>query len=153
MTVTEQPGLAQLALDAFVPRAADMSPILEAAPITPSDVLEGEPVARAGSVVDLGGGLGVWLWDCTAGRFDWSFGTCDEVVHIIEGSVVVTDQEGTTFRLVAGDVAAFRANTRATWFVEDYVRKVAVTRECKRDLPTLVLRKIRHLRAQRRAGA
>lgn len=135
------------ALGAFVPRAADSSPILEPAPIHPPDVLEGEPVARSGAVADVGDGLSVWLWDCTAGRFTWSFGSCDEIVHIVSGAVEITDQEGTTFRLVEGDVAAFRANTRATWYVEDHVRKVAVIRETSRGVLSRGRRKLRRLLA------
>jgi uncharacterized cupin superfamily protein len=101
---------------------------LEANPITPSRIIEGHPYARSVCLLRTDDGrLSTTLWDCTAGRFNWFFG-CDEIVHIVEGEVVVEDEQGCSRTLRVGDVALFQAGTRATWEVPAYVRKVAVSR-------------------------
>lgn len=105
---------------------------LRPAPLRAEHVLSGQPQARALELADLGHGLSAWLWDCSAGTFHWEFGGCDEVVHVLEGSVEITDQDGGVVRLQPGDVATFRAGTTATWAVDEYVKKLAVTRSSAR---------------------
>ena len=90
------------------------------------------------------------IWDCTAGTFEWRY-EIDETVHILEGEVVVTDHNGTVWKLEPGDVILFRVGTRAHWHVPEYVRKVAF---CRKALPRPIaaLIKIRG-RVRRRAAA
>ena len=125
--------------------ASDSRDDLLDAPIRPEHVLSGAPRARALTLADLGHGLSVWMWDCTAGSFHWDFGGCDEVVHIVEGGVTVVDQDGGVVRLGAGDVATFRAHTTATWHVDDYVKKVAVNRGLPTDPLSRFARAVRML--------
>jgi uncharacterized protein len=101
-------------------------------PIKSSWVIEGEPVARVGSLGRTSDGV-TWtdVWDCTAGTFHWHYGA-DETVHIIDGEAIVTDADGQVWTLHPGDVVTFRAGTRAHWHVPAYVRKVAF---CRRPLP------------------
>lgn len=127
---------------------ADVRDDLISAPITASDVISGAPVARALMLEDVGHGLSTFLWDCTAGRFHWDFGPCDETVHIVAGAVTVTDEQGGIARLVVGDVVTFRAGTRAIWDVEEYVKKVAVLRTLPGDPLSRSVRALRSL-AQR----
>ena len=62
------------------------------------------------------------VWDCGAGVFDVTF-KCDEVVHILEGEVIVRSS-GTVRRLGPGDVALFHTGLATTWEVPRYVRKL-----------------------------
>jgi hypothetical protein len=68
-----------------------------------------------------------YIWDCTAGRFNWIY-EVDETIYVIEGGVVIIDMEGTAHRLGAGDTIFFPAGTHAEWRVETYIRKVAFIR-------------------------
>lgn len=67
------------------------------------------------------------VWSCTAGTFRWQF-TCDELVHIIEGSVQVTMPSGEQVTLGPNDSALFPAGEWTTWHVPEYVRKHAILR-------------------------
>jgi len=99
------------------------------APIDPSWIVEGSPMARVASVSRGVDGLS-WtdVWDCTAGRFVWHY-EIDETVHILEGGAHVVDANGTHWDLRPGDVVTFRVGTAASWHVPDYVRKVAFCSE------------------------
>ena len=100
---------------------------LEPCPLPPEWVLDGTPVAR---VLNLGksadGLFSFGLWDCTAGKFQYVFGS-DEVVHILAGEVTVEDGRS-TYTLRAGDVGYFPAGLTAHWTVPRYVKKFAVHR-------------------------
>ena len=101
---------------------------LNPAPIYPSWVLEGNPIARNKVLTSSADGTASTLiWDCTAGRFNW-FYDVDETIYVIEGGVVVKDHGGTPRRLGAGDTIFFPAGARAEWHVEDYIRKIAFCR-------------------------
>jgi uncharacterized cupin superfamily protein len=109
---------------------------LDPAPIRPEWVLEGAPVARCRHWSDSSDGTTqAMAWDCTAGAFRWFFGG-DEIVHIIEGEVTVTDDAGAERTLRPGDAALFRAGTWSTWRVPHYVRKHAI---CRDSLPAAVV--------------
>ncbi|MBL8567795.1 MAG: DUF861 domain-containing protein [Phreatobacter sp.] len=108
---------------------------LDPAPIRPEWILEGNPVARCRHWSDSSDGTTqAMAWDCTAGAFRWFFGG-DEIVHIIEGEVNVTDEAGGTRTLRPGDAALFRAGTWSVWRVPHYVRKHAI---CRDSLPAVV---------------
>jgi uncharacterized cupin superfamily protein len=101
---------------------------LDHAPITVDHVIDGAPVARSTKLTESTDGLvSTHVWDCTAGRFHWYFGV-DEVVHILDGEVHVTDDHGQTVILVPGDVGHFPLHSHSIWHVPDYVRKLAVHR-------------------------
>ena len=101
---------------------------LSPSPIRASWVLEGNPIARNRLVsVSADGAAKSYIWDCTAGRFNWFYGA-DETIYVIEGGVVVKDASGAARRLVAGDTYLFPAGARAEWHVENYIRKFAIIR-------------------------
>lgn len=104
---------------------------LQDAPITPEHVIEGAPVARSLQLTTSADGLvSTHLWDCTAGRFHWHFGV-DEIVHILEGEVHVTGDDGQTVVLGVGDVGHLALHSHSVWHVPEYVRKLAFHRAPK----------------------
>lgn len=128
-------------------RRVDLDPM----PITPEHILDGEPVARSTQLTESDcGGLSTHLWDCTAGRFHWYFGV-DEIVHIVEGEVRVTDDDGALHVLAAGDVGHFPRGSHSIWHVPQYVRKFAVHRSPYR--PPIVRRAARVVRGLASRGA
>lgn len=102
---------------------------LVAAPIPQAWILEGSPAARfrrlAGSSDQTATTV---MWDCTAGRFNWFYDE-DEVIHVLEGYVIIEDTAGVRQRLQAGDTFLFAAGTRYQWTVPNYIRKVAFLHE------------------------
>ena len=109
---------------AMIPASVD----LEDDPINPSDIVVGEPRARARTwAVSADGTTTHWAWDCSAGSFRWWFGF-DETVTIVEGSVRVEVDGQPPMVLGVGDAAYFPAGRWSTWTVDDYVRKHAVLR-------------------------
>jgi hypothetical protein len=98
---------------------------LQPDPIPPDWILAGDPIARrrllVGSSDDM---ASTHMWDCTAGRFNWHYKS-DEVIYVVEGSVVVEDHAGVKLRLEAGDTFLFPAGTRFHWTVPRYIRKIA----------------------------
>lgn len=106
------------------------------APIEPSWVLSGNPVARAGiHSRSNDDSASTSVWECTAGSFRWHFGW-EETVLILEGSVRVTTEDGTVQVLRKGDIGYFAGGTWATWEIDDYVRKLAF---CRRTFPLPVM--------------
>ncbi len=100
---------------------------LNAAPIEPSWVLEGAPRARCQTLaVSKDRTARTVVWDCTPGRFNWHYAS-DETIHLIEGEVTITDQQGTR-QVRAGDMVFFPAGSRAEWHVQSPVRKIAFLR-------------------------
>ncbi len=105
---------------------------LTGAPIDPSWIVEGAPVAR-NRVLSHSSDRSAWtmVWDCTAGAFRWTY-QFDETVHILDGSVAVTDADGLTRLFKPGDVIFFPAGSVAEWRIDSYVRKLAF---CQNPVP------------------
>ncbi|MCO6187346.1 cupin domain-containing protein [Rhizobium sp. L1K21] len=125
---------------------------MKPSPIEPSWILEGNPNARIGehSQSDDDAAMTA-IWDCTAGRFNWYYGW-DETVMIIEGEVHVTDEDGVTRTLRAGDIAYFRGKTWATWQIDNYVRKIAFVRRPFPGPLQLAIKLRNKLKAMRSGG-
>jgi uncharacterized cupin superfamily protein len=108
---------------------------MEPAPIEPSWIISGNPVARVGLHSRSGDdAASTAIWDCTAGEFRWFF-DWDETVMILEGEVHVTAQDGSQRTLRQGDIAYFAGKTWATWRIDTYLRKIAF---CRKRLPAPV---------------
>lgn len=100
---------------------AELSP----APIPAEWIIDGQPIARNRLIFASSDGTSsTFLWDCTAGRFNW-FYDLDETVCLLSGAITVIDAAGTRHHLKAGDVFTFPAGTRFEWSVPSYVRKIA----------------------------
>ena len=98
---------------------------LDPSPIPRAWILEGNPVSRNKRLAGSSDGMAsTYMWDCTAGRFNWFYDT-DEVIHVLEGSVILEDAAGVRRRLQAGDTFLFPAGSRYHWTVPHYIRKVA----------------------------
>ena len=116
---------------------------LKSAPIEPSWVLEGEPVARNAELSRSQDGTACTLiWDCTPGKFVWHY-TTEETIHILQGTIVLDDGHGPARRLGPGDVVFFPAGAKVHWHVVEHVRKLAFFR---RQLPKPVEMVVRRLR-------
>lgn len=127
------------------PKISNYSALMEltSAPIKPAWILEGTPAARNRVIAPSTDRFGwTMLWDCTAGKFNWHY-SLDETVHIIDGSVTVTDSDGTVMVLKPGDIAFFPKGSVAHWHVENYVRKVAY---CQKPVPLILALPVRVLR-------
>lgn len=102
----------------------DLSP----QPIDASWILEGNPIARIKFMSGSSDGMAnTYIWDCTAGRFNWHY-FFDETACILKGSVIVKDEDGMPRTLQTGDTMFFPSGSTAHWTVTEYVRKVAILR-------------------------
>lgn len=96
-----------------------------ASPINPSWILAGAPIARVALLSSSADGTAsTYYWDCTAGRFNWFYDE-DEVIHVLEGSVLLEDAAGVRRQLQAGDTFLLPAGSRFHWTVPNYIRKIA----------------------------
>src|ERR1700679_2991119 len=103
---------------------ADLKP----SPIRANWVLEGNPLARNHLLsVSSDGNASSYIWDCTAGRFNW-FYEADETIYVIEGGVTLRDGAGAAGCVCAGDTIFFPAGAHAESHVENYIRKFALIR-------------------------
>jgi hypothetical protein len=68
----------------------------------------------------------------------------------VDGHAVITDCNGSTWHLNAGDIMQFRCATKARWHIPEYIRKVAF---CSEAVPQPLLMLMRAgSRAQRLVG-
>lgn len=90
----------------------------------PAKVLSGDPVHTTWSLEERGT-LYAGLWQSTPGKWRVSYAEW-EYVHILEGRSILTDAEGRTTELKAGDSYVIRPGFEGTWDVlettlKDYV--------------------------------
>ncbi len=108
---------------------------LQEAPIEPSWIREGNPIARNATLSRSADGLASTLvWDCTAGTFDWHY-EIDETIYFLEGSATISDGHSPPRTFRAGDVLFLPRGAVCHWHVESYVRKVAF---CRRTQPKVL---------------
>jgi uncharacterized cupin superfamily protein len=92
-------------------------------PIDPTWIDEGQPRARGAVLVNSDDGtLFSGEWECTAGRFRWTYHE-DEMVHIIEGQAFI-EVDGTMRSIGPGDAVFFPLGQTVRWHVPEYVRKI-----------------------------
>jgi uncharacterized protein len=119
---------------------------LASAPIPADWILEGEPIARNKCVASSTDGCAsTYIWECTAGRFNWFYGV-DETVYLLRGSITVTDGVETHV-LRAGDTFFFPSGSQYQWTVDKYVRKVAFMHVPRSRKLRIALRVFRLLRS------
>lgn len=126
---------------------------MKPAPINPTWVIEGAPLARNFMLSQsLDKSATTFLWDCTTGVFHWHY-DIDETVYVLEGSVIVRDDNGVEHHLGPGDEALFRAGSHAVWRVENYVRKVAFLRHPLPAPLMFLVRGVRKLARMMKGGS
>jgi uncharacterized protein len=109
--------------------AAAATADLKAAPIARDWILDGSPETRNKLIAkSFDQTSAILVWDCTAGRFNWHYGT-DETLVVTSGEAFISDQNGGERQIGPGDVVFFPAGTSATWRVPKYIRKVALLRQ------------------------
>jgi uncharacterized cupin superfamily protein len=100
---------------------------LEDVPIPREWILSGDPESRVKRL----GKNGEWtavLWECSAGRFSWTYPE-DEAILIIDGEIFQMIDGATERRLGPGDVGIFPAGTVCKWRIDRYLKKVAILRQ------------------------
>ena len=98
------------------------------APIEPSWVIEGNPVAQSSVLSKSADGLASTIvWECSEGKFNWYY-DFDETILILEGSIVLENDAMRPTRYGVGDVIFFKDGAHAKWHVEGRVRKLAFCR-------------------------
>ena len=97
-------------------------------PIEPTWIVAGAPQARGKILVQSADGcLSSGLWECTAGEFRWTF-AWDEFVYVLEGEVVVREENGPRHVLAPGDFAHFPRGLVSLWTVPFRVKKAFTLR-------------------------
>ncbi len=118
----------------------DLKVKLAPAPIEPSWIIEGNPVAHGSVVSRSSDGLASTIvWECTEGKFNWHY-DFDETIVILEGSIVLESNTMRSTRYGPGDVIFFRNGAHARWHVEGHVRKLAFCRTAQPYLLGFALR-------------
>jgi uncharacterized protein len=98
-------------------------------PIEPSWILEGSPQASASTLSHSADGTATTIvWHCTEGKFNWYY-NFDETILILEGSIVLENDELRPTRYGPGDVIFFKDGAHAKWHVEGHVKKLAFCRK------------------------
>ena len=100
---------------------------LQSAPLDPSWILGGAPMARSlqlGEAMD--GNLSFGLWDCTDGQFLFKYRS-DELIHILEGEAIVR-APGMELHLHPGVIVFFPKGSTMHWTVGSYIKKLAIFR-------------------------
>jgi uncharacterized cupin superfamily protein len=109
------------------PHAPDM-PLDEYGPISESIgiALDG-PMSHRGRVFwqSENGKVACGLWEVDAGRFSCVFD--GEMVHVVKGTIVATDEEGSTITLGPGDVYTFTPGWKGIWEMREPMRKFFTT--------------------------
>jgi uncharacterized cupin superfamily protein len=120
---------------------------LKPAPIEPSWIIEGNPIATNATLSRSADGMASTIvWQCTEGKFKWHY-DIDETIHILEGSVVIESDTMKPTRFGPGDVIFFKNGATARWHVEGHIRKLAFCRRTQPRLLGLALRVASKLRS------
>jgi uncharacterized cupin superfamily protein len=83
----------------------------------------GEPMQTHGVTIWEDGDASAGVWVCTPGPSRWLLDT-HEVIHLVEGRMIVTPDGGEPTEINAGDVAVFPRGWAGTWDIHETVRKV-----------------------------
>jgi uncharacterized cupin superfamily protein len=105
-------------------------------------IREGKPVAHLSELMRArDGGLWVGLWECSAGVFEWHFGS-DELVQVLEGELYVRLEGGPERALKPGDVTYFNAGDNTVWRVPRRVKNFVALRDNREPLGRRIARKL-----------
>ncbi|MBU8867787.1 cupin domain-containing protein [Paenarthrobacter aromaticivorans] len=71
-------------------------------------------------------GSSVGFWKAEVGRSHWTFEDYNEVIYVLAGRLVVTQEGGESVRLGPGDVAVFPVGWKGEWDVQEELKKFYV---------------------------
>ena len=96
---------------------------LDSWPLPEEWVLEGHP-SPSGTVLSRSDDSRIirGVWECTPGKFTWSF-SYDETLVVVDGRATVELDTGETVDLAPGVMAFFGRGHEATWTVHETLRK------------------------------
>lgn len=87
----------------------------------------GDPQSNVARFVDHPSGkLKAGYWDSEAGSWSGPPMPHDEIFTVLEGSVTVSNDNGDTYDLKAGDTMYMPKGVKSHWKVDNYVKKVFV---------------------------
>lgn len=92
-------------------------------PLPEEWILEGSPDA-SGAVISRSDDSRIirGVWECTPGKFNWTF-SYDETLVVVSGSATVELDTGEQVDLAPGVMAFFGRGHEATWTVRETLRK------------------------------
>ncbi len=67
------------------------------------------------------------LWEVDAGRFSCAFDGEGEMVHVVKGEIIATEENGTVTRLGEGDIFVFAPGWTGVWEMPTPMRKFFTT--------------------------
>jgi uncharacterized cupin superfamily protein len=147
--------------DPIVSRSIATDDDLAPKPIDPTWIVEGTPQARARQLqFTEGAGFSAMLWESTAGRFDWHYGS-DEIIHVLAGQAELTRADGSVQLIQQGDIVFFNRDQVVRWHIPVYLKKIAlntpqisIPRQMAHHVPFArgIVRKMRAMRAPSSVG-
>ena len=91
----------------------------------PTNVVAGDPKTKYGELLSQDG-LDVGVWSCTVGCWDIKDYEVDEVMVLLSGKMVLTDEEGNAKELSKGDFFFIPKGWNGRWEVIEDMEKVYV---------------------------
>lgn len=75
---------------------------------------------------DAAGASSVGFWEAEVGRSHWTFEDFNEVIQVLEGRLIVTEEGQESIHLGPGDVAVFPIGWKGEWDVVEQLKKFYV---------------------------
>ena len=95
---------------------------LDPSPLTPEQVLEGDPQSSVKILwASDDGTQASGIWECTPGTFTWEH--TNETAGFVQGKATITPEGGGPLNVTGGDAVFFPIGTKTHWVVEETVRK------------------------------
>jgi uncharacterized cupin superfamily protein len=69
------------------------------------------------------------LWRCEPMTFDYEF-PGDEIIHVIEGSLLIELVDGGGISVKAGDIISFNKGVKSVWTIQKLFKKFFVISNC-----------------------
>lgn len=119
----------------YAPMAVRSARVWEAAPLDPSWIIDGAPMASLSHIAS-DGVVSTGYWRCTEGRFTYHYAV-DETITLIDGLALIQG-----FYCGPGSTLHFERGSTAEWHVFEPVTKMYVI-EAKRSILNRIARKLR----------
>ena len=88
----------------------------------------GDPISVRSSVEyrNSDGTLLSGVWEASPGLSRWEFTDHGEVIHVLDGRMTVSPDDGAPITLAAGDAAIFPIGWTGMWEIHERIRKLFV---------------------------